>query len=132
MNKKIFGLVLGIGVVFLVAAVALGAVSAKPTDVKIGNETFHIPDGFKEVNRTENNKDIAVLFEQDKDTLIIIDVSPNEEVDILGKIPGDVNKTIGGKKGIYNEKVHSFNYLDNGNHIAVIGPDENTIADIIK
>ncbi len=132
MNRKIFGLILGIAAVLIVAAVAMGAVSANPTDAKIGNQTFHIPDGFKEVNRTNGTNETSVLFEKDKDTSIIISVAPKMNESDLVQVAGDVNKTISGKNGVYNEKLHYFSYNNEGNYIIVFAPDENMIADIIK
>lgn len=132
MNKKIFGLIIGIAAVLFVAAVAMGAVSAKPTDVKIANQTFHIPDGYKEVNRTEDANQTNVLFEKDKNTTIIIGVANDNNFTNEKLFPGDVNKTIAGKNGVYNEKMKNFNYNQNGKFIAIFAPDEAVIEEIIK
>lgn len=132
MNKKTFGLIIGIAAVLIVAAVALGAVSANPTDVKIGNSTFHIPDGFKEVNRTNSSTETTVTFEKDKNTSIVIGVAPDKNFTAEKSVPGDVNKTIAGKKGIYNEKMKNFSYNEKGEFITIFVSDEKMIEEIIK
>lgn len=56
MNKKIIGLILGIAAVLFVAAFTMGAISAdNPQEVKVGDMTFHLPDGYKEINSTDKD-----------------------------------------------------------------------------
>lgn len=134
MNRKIIGLILGITTVLFVAAVTMSAIAAdNPQEVKIENETFHIPDGYKEANSSEMGGTIAKVFKNDKNDIIVINVGHLEgNVVSISPSNGEVEKEISGIKGNYNETGHMFTYLHDGKLISISGPDEKVIAEIIK
>lgn len=137
MDKKIFGLILGIAAVLVVATAAMGTITAANfVDVEICNETFHIPSEFKEVNRTNGTNETNVLFEKDINTSIVIGVVPDQNLTdqnlTQSLTDGYVNKTISGVNGVYNDKLHDFSYIKDGKLITISAPDEKIIEEILK
>ena len=132
MDKKI-ALILGIAAVLIVAAAALGAVSAKATDVNMLNDTFHIPDGFRQVNYTEDSGgDLAEgYYMNDSNATIHIKVY-SKAASNLNKNPGDAEKVIAGISGIYNENQHCFRFGTQRNIVNITVSDDALIEQIIK
>ena len=134
MNRKIIGLILGIAAVLIVAALSMGAISAdNPNEVTVGDETFHIPDGFRETNSSENNGTLTKHFKNDTGAVIVINVfkAPGR-VSNLPLTDGEVSRTIAGIDGNYNEQLHMFKYSHENNVIVIIAPDEAMLESIIK
>ena len=135
MNKKIMGLTLGIVAVMLVAVFAIGAISASnPTEVSVGDQKFHIPDGYKETNSTDLNGTLVKTFTAGNGSVIVINVfkSPGK-VSSLPAMGDEVNKTIAGISGLYDGKTHTFRYVKDSVYIICISsPDEATLETIIK
>ena len=117
-----------------VATFTMGAISAdNPQEVKVGDVTFHLPDGYKEVNSTEKDKTKTVRFSNDKGETIIISVTAVDgKISSLDLKDGEVQKEFAGKKGGYNAEKHFFKYADGKNLILINTPNEDMIADIIK
>ena len=133
MNKKIIGLILGIAAVLFVAAFTMGAISAdNPQEVKVGDMTFHLPDGYKEVNSTEKDNTKAVTYSKDNKTIFISVTTTEGKISSISLRDGEVEKEFARKKGGYNAEKHTFKYADGHHMIIIKAPEENMIADIIK
>lgn len=134
MNRKIIGLILGIAAVLIVAAVSMGAISAdNPNEVTVGNETFHIPDGFREVNSSEINGTLIKFFKNDSGAEISISVTKLPgRISNISLNNGDVRRTIAGIDGVYCEENHTFKFSHENNLIFVMAPDENMFEGIIS
>lgn len=133
MNKKIIGLILGIAAVLFVAAFTMGTISAdNPQEVKVGDMTFHLPDGYKEINSTDKDNTKAVTYSKDNKTIFISVTTTEGKISSISLRDGEVEKEFAGKKGGYNPEKHTFKYADGHHMIIIKAPEENMIADIIK
>ena len=135
------GLILGIAAVLIVAALSMGAISADDSsEVTIFNETFHIPDGFREVNSVNTTVSVTKTYENDNGESFTIAIFKKSNVNRLN-LTNPVNKTIGGINGlyntqrnffeIYNESVHAFRYQTESGMVTVVSPDESLIERVL-
>ena len=146
MDKKIMGLLIGIVAVFLVLVVAAVFMGENSTDVIIGNQTFHIPNGFEESDlpggtpNTLRTRELR-FFKNGNNESFVIAVYHNETIHNLN-LSNPVNKTIGGINGVYstqkvfykiykNETIYTFRYQHNNDLISIASPDESLIEQVI-
>lgn len=141
MDKKI-GLIIGIVAVMVVAIAAVAAVpqtnssTANETtgNVTIGNETFHIPDGFKEINSTNSHNYASKEFQKGKDS-ITISVGPRDINSTILKQSGTVNRTISEIDGLYykfSDDTHFFGYKSGENLILIVSSDDSLIEQVLQ
>ena len=135
------GLILGIAAVLIVAALSMGAISADDSsEVTIFNETFHIPDGFREVNSVNTTTGVMKTYQNDSGASFTIAIYKDLNLNMLNLTNRD-NRTIGEINGIhntqrnfyeiYNESVHAFRYQTESGMVTVVSPDESLIERVL-
>lgn len=128
---------IGILVVFLIVISSIGIVSA--SEVNIDDVKFNIPDGFKEntaeseVIKDSSGTTTIKCYENDEKEGILIQVISMSEgrIEEVDPEPGDVNKTINGIEGFYNNDTTEFKFTADGKLIFVSAHDESLLNQIL-
>lgn len=117
--------------------------------LKLQDLTFKIPDGYKENESAkklaepavdlENAKYSLAAFDKDgKQIIVKVFFSDDDKFTSLsGTNEGDVNKTVAGIDGVYNNQAFSdgsveFKFLKDGKLADVIAQDDATLESILK
>ncbi len=128
---------IGILVVIFIVISSIGIVSA--SEVNIDNVKFNIPDGFKEntaeseVIKDSSGTTTIKCYENDAEDGIVINVISMSEgsIEEVDPEPGDVNKTINGIEGFYNNDTTEFKFTVDGKLICVSAHDESLLSQIL-
>ena len=139
MKRKVFVIL----ILALTAFCCIGAASAglfdflgsgesggNNTTVSIVNETFNIPDGFRETGSVENDNWTRKIYTNDDNKTITIDAELTDFTELQTPGLGSwENKTIGERNGIYN--AHTFKFKHGYYDITIRAPDDGILEQVV-
>ena len=128
---------IGILLLICILAVTVAAVSAQ--EVTIGDVKFNMPDGFEKVESKCGTIPADDIFEEttyeaytNGKESVVINVAKTKVDTLSQAMLDEVEKTINGYEGVYNETYKSFTYhTDDGYFVSINGVDPELIEQII-